>query len=71
LYLIPVVNQTWCEEQQTILTSLEGTTVDIGGDARCDSPGHNAKYGVYHMVELNINKVISLELVQVFVPFVI
>ena len=37
----------------------------VGGDARCDSMGHCAKYGSYTFVELNMNKVLDTELVQV------
>ena len=37
----------------------------IGGDGRSDSPGHSAKYGSYSMLELNLNKIIDIQLVQV------
>ena len=65
LYLIPAVNHVWEGEQQSLLAELHGKAVDVGGDARCDSPGHSAKYGTYHLVELNSNKVLTVELVQV------
>ena len=66
LYLIPAVNCIWTSEQQSLLTSFQGKHIDVGGDARCDSPGHCAKYGTYHMVELESNKVLTVELVQVY-----
>lgn len=66
LYLIPAVNCVWTSEQQSLLTSFQGKHIDVGGDARCDSPGHCAKYGTYHMLELDRNKVVTVELVQVY-----
>ena len=65
LYLAPAVNRCWENEQVSLLKSLESKSIDVGGDARCDSPGHSAKYGTYHLVELNLNKVLAVELVQV------
>ncbi|KAK2555213.1 hypothetical protein P5673_023192 [Acropora cervicornis] len=65
VYLAPVVSRCWENEQLFLLTSLKGKAIDLGGDARCDSPGHSAKYGTYHLVELNLNKVLAVELVQV------
>ncbi|KAL9951461.1 hypothetical protein ACROYT_G044124 [Oculina patagonica] len=64
LYLIPAVNSVWNGEQQSLLTSFQGKVLDVGGDARCDSPGHCAKYGAYHLVELSSKKVLTVELVQ-------
>ena len=37
----------------------------VAGDGRVDSPGHSAKYGSYSLLELNCNKIIDIELVQV------
>ena len=65
LYLAPAVNRCWENEQHSLLKSLQGRSINVGGDARCDSPGHSAKYGTYHLVELNLNKVLAVELVQV------
>ena len=64
-YLAPAVNRCWENEQSSLLKSLQGKSIAVGGDARCDSPGHSAKYGTYHLVELNLNKVLAVELVQV------
>ena len=36
-----------------------------GGDGRCDSPGHSAKYGTYSIVDTDTSKVIDFSLVQV------
>jgi hypothetical protein len=37
----------------------------LQGDARCDSPGHCAKYSTYTMMEANRNKVVDFQVVQV------
>ncbi len=37
----------------------------IGGDGRCDTPGHCAKYGAYNIMELRHNVILDVELVQV------
>ena len=39
--------------------------MSIGGDGRADSPGHSAKYGSYGIIDLDDNKVLHIELVQV------
>ena len=65
VHFAPAVNRCWGNEQRFLLTSLQAKAIDLGRDARCDSPGHSAKYGTYHLVELNLNKVLAVELVQV------
>lgn len=61
LYLTPAVNSVWNSEQQSLLMPFQGKAIDVGDDARCDSPGHST----YHLVELNSKKVITVEFVQV------
>lgn len=65
LNLAPAVNRCGENEQLCLLKSLQGKSINVGGNARCDSPGHSAKYGTYHSVELTLNKVLAVELVQV------
>ena len=56
----------WEQEVATIQEySRKLGNLIVGGDARCDSMGHSAKYGSYTIVELKQNKVIDLEVVQV------
>ena len=69
VYLAPAVNRCWENEQLSLLQSLQGKAIALGGDGRCDSPGHSAKYGAYHLVELDLNKVLVVELVQVSITF--
>ena len=37
----------------------------LAGDGRCDSPGYNAKYGTYSLIEVTTEKIIDFSLVQV------
>ena len=37
-----------------------------GGDGRADSPGHSAKYESYSVIDLRTNKVLHIDLVQVY-----
>ena len=39
--------------------------IDLCGDGRADSPGHNAKYGTYTLMEESTGKIIDFHLVQV------
>ncbi|XP_052270796.1 uncharacterized protein LOC127871702 [Dreissena polymorpha] len=41
-----------------------GKSVRLGGDARCRSPGHTAKYGSYTLMDLETNHVLDVQLVQ-------
>ena len=65
-YLIPAVQVNWHLQQQELIEERRGTgSISVGGDARCCSPGHTAKYGSYTLMDLEANKVLSVELVQV------
>ena len=44
---------------------LKGKEIILGGDKRCDSPGHSAKHGSYTFMDLMHNKIIDIGLVQV------
>lgn len=58
------VLSVWRETQKTLLEGCAEMLI-IGGDARCDSMGHNAKYGSYSFLDCVRNKLICVELVQV------
>lgn len=64
-YLFPVVHDTWLSHRQQILSRLQNQSVQLGGDARCDSPGYSAKYCTYSMLSLESREVIDFSLVQV------
>jgi len=64
-YLFPVVNKNFKEHQEEVLNDVRNTEVVAGGDGRCDSPAHSAKYGTYSIVDTNNSKVLDFLLVQV------
>ena len=65
-YLFPVINHTWQEEQRQVIESIcSKDIVYLSGDGRCDSPGHNAKYGTYTLMDNDSGKVAAFSLVQV------
>ncbi len=44
---------------------LLGIAIIIAVDGRCDSPGTKAKFGSTSAIEMNVNKVLDVQLVQV------
>ena len=64
-YITPSIFELWERHQSDILQSLLNKKLVLGGDGRCDSPGHSAKYGSYSFIDLNSNKVLDVQLVQV------
>ncbi|KAH6930411.1 hypothetical protein HPB50_013347 [Hyalomma asiaticum] len=58
--------KVWEEEKRKLLQNLasHGGTATVAGDSRADSPGYSAKYGVYSLLETNINRIINIQLVQ-------
>ena len=65
-FLEPATISVWKEQQVNLLANCpsEGP-ITIGGSGRADSPGHSAKFGSYEIIDLETNKVIHIELVQV------
>ena len=66
-FLEPAILTVWAAEQSRLLAECKAhdSSLSIGGDGRVDSPGHSAKYGLYALIDLDTNKVIHIELVQV------
>ena len=66
-FLEPAVLAVWEVKQSRLLAECKAcaTPLSVGGDGRADSPGHSAKYGSYGLINLNTNKVIHIQLVQV------
>ena len=64
--MIPAVFHVWNSEQQLIFENLRlsGETVILGGDGRCGSPGHSAKYGSYSVINLEHSKLLDMQLIQ-------
>ena len=65
VYLIPSVLSTWNLHQKELFKTVENKTLMIGGDARMDSPGHSAKYGSYSIMDLESNKILDVQMIQV------
>ena len=50
--LWPIVNTTWLTYQKdAIKEAKRSNTIDICGDGRADSLGHNAKFGTYSVMD--------------------
>ena len=50
--LFPAINAVYNKPSAGILKYIteSGVAVDLAGDGRCDSPGFNAKYGTYTLM---------------------
>lgn len=66
LYLVPTVESVWQLNQLQLLDAARasGEPLRLGGDGRCCSPGHTAKYLSYTLMDLKTNKIIDTQLVQ-------
>ena len=64
-YLFPVINEFWHQEQNSVFSELGDKDLWLSGDGRCDSPGHNAKYGTYTMIDQHTDKIVDFHVVQV------
>ena len=67
-YLHPAVLQVWRSQQNEHVQEVQqtGRAVRLGGDGRADTPGHCAMFGSYTLMDLDHNKVVDSQLVQVF-----
>ncbi|KAK3107901.1 hypothetical protein FSP39_024743 [Pinctada imbricata] len=65
-YLVPTISTVWTNKQEMMLDELrhEGIPLRLGGDARCCSPGHTAKFGSYTLMNLDTSKIVAVKLVQ-------
>lgn len=69
-YLHPAILQVWKNHQRAYIEEVQetGRAVRLGGDGRADTPGHCAMFGSYTLMDLEENKVMDMQLVQVFFP---
>lgn len=67
-YLHPAILQVWKNHQGAYIEEVQetGRAVRLGGDIRADTPGHCAMFGSYTLMDLEENKVVDMQLVQVF-----
>ena len=65
-YVVNAVGNVYTYNQDVMLRECkEGPPLKLGGDARCDSPGHMAKYSSYSLMDLVNNMILVTELIQV------
>jgi len=67
-YLQPAVLSEWNHHQCQFFLDIpkKDSSLLIGGDRRADSPGHSAKFVSYGVIDLDTNKVLHIELVQIY-----
>ena len=65
--LMPVVSHAWDMMQDHIFTKIksENRFLRLAGDGRCDSPGFNAKYCTYSLMDLDTQQIVAFVTVQV------
>jgi len=65
-YLLPAVNNYWIQHQTAVLSVLSANDqVVLCGDGRSDSPGHNATYCSYTVMDTATSIILDQQLVQV------
>ena len=65
-YLFPTIHATWDRERESLWHDIRVRGgVRLSGDGRCDSPGYSAKYCTYSVMDMDTNKVVDTETVNV------
>lgn len=66
-YLVQAVERVWKAHQDALfdLMRQQNEAVVVGGEARCCSPGHTAKYGSYSLMDLELRQILDVQLIQV------
>ena len=66
--LFPTINKVYKSTRDTIIRRITlQNEVNLIGDGRCDSPGYNAKYGTYTLMESDTDEIIDFHVVHVSV----
>lgn len=63
--VLPVIDMYYREQQNDILKKMKRKPLVICGDGRCDSPGFNAKYCTYTVMEAMTSAILDFNVVQV------
>lgn len=63
--LNPIINRHFLAQQEALLEEIKRAPAQLSGDGRCDSPGYNAKYCTYSLMDIKTEKIVMSELVQV------
>ena len=66
-YLFPAINAVYNKQSADILKYVteSGVAVDLAGDGRCDSPGFNAKYGTYTLMNDRNDEIVDFFIAHV------
>ena len=64
--LNPCVDDQWTTTKKKLLDGITNTAkgITISGDGRCDTPGHNAKFCSYTIMDSHTSKIIDAQLIQ-------
>ena len=65
LYITPTVEDYWKEMKYSLWKDREGKSVTLSSDGRNDSPGHCAQYCTYSFADMEMNSILSLNVVDV------
>nr|XP_022296455.1 uncharacterized protein LOC111106186 [Crassostrea virginica] len=62
--VLPVIDMYYREQQTDILQKMKRKPLVVCGDGRCDSPGFNAKYCTYTVMEATTSAILDFNVVQ-------
>jgi len=64
--IFPIIKKEYKEQQLSLISDLKNNgPINLCGDGRSDSPGHNAKYGTYSLMHEESGKIVDFSLVHV------
>ena len=65
-YVYPAINYTYKMYQNSVIDECKKRDkIEVSGDARCDSPGYNAKYSTYSIMDQHTSKILHFQVVTV------
>ncbi|KAK7475684.1 hypothetical protein BaRGS_00033055 [Batillaria attramentaria] len=65
-FVCPSIDMVWHRFRNEYITFMRERCqpLVLGGDGRADTPGHSAKFGTYSLLDMDIMKVVDVQLVQ-------